>query len=72
MNESYRLFTWDWKEQPPLAKILEGAQAVAAGEDREPPFFYYLPDTGGDYYACIVSSEPLSPEQIDRILADPS
>jgi hypothetical protein len=68
MDESYRLFTWDWKEQPPLADILTGAQAVAAGEDREPAFFYYLPATGGDYYACIISQRDLDAEQITAIL----
>lgn len=66
MTESYRLFTWDWKEQPPLAEILKSAQGMV--DCGYPYFWYALPDTGGDYYACIVSERELSPEQIESIL----
>lgn len=65
MDESYRVFTWDWKEQPPLAKILTAFQEMV-DYDQVPR--YYMPDTGGDYYACILSEHKLDQEQIERIL----
>jgi hypothetical protein len=67
MEESYSLFTWDWKEQPPLGKILEAFQGMV-DYDQVPE--YYQPDTGGDYYACIISERELTPEQIDDILEE--
>ena len=48
-----RVFTWDWKEQPPMEKLA----AALPGQ----PFMHVVPDTGGDCYACVLSSWPLTP-----------
>jgi len=62
----HKLITWDWKDQPPLAEILDAAQNMV---DSHLVFQYVLPDTGGDYYACIISTYVLSPLEAERILA---
>jgi hypothetical protein len=61
-----KLFTWDYKDQPPLDDILTAFQEMV-DYDQVPQF--YRPDTGGDYYACIVSEHNLSPEDIEHVLA---
>ncbi len=63
----HKLITWDWKDQPPLKEILEAARDMVdmdCGYD----FQFYLPETDGDYYACVLSRQTLSPEEIDDIL----
>lgn len=47
-----QVFTWDWKEQPPLDEI---ARALP-----EQPFMHQVADTGGDCYACVLSTWPLT------------
>ncbi len=59
------LITWDWKEQPPLGKILDAAKTMV---DYDQVFEYVMPDTGGDYYAIILSEHELGPEQVEAIL----
>lgn len=61
----HKLITWDWKDQPPLADILEAFQGMV-DYDQVPEFV--LPDTDGDYYACIISERKLTPEQVEHIL----
>ena len=58
--------TWDWKDQPPLTKILEAAKSMT---DYGHVFQFALPDTGGDYYACILSEQVLTPAEIEAVLA---
>lgn len=65
----HKLITWDWKDQPPLAEILEAFQGMV-DYDQVPEFV--LPDTGGDYYACIISTTKLADEQVQAILEDPA
>jgi hypothetical protein len=61
------VITWDWKDPVPLAKILDAYQGMI---DYDQVPYYYLPDTGGDYYACILSDLKLIPEDIDRALSE--
>lgn len=64
-HDRYRLLTWDYKDQPPLSDILTAFQELV-DYDYVPEFV--LPDTGGDYYAVIVSERELTSEQVERIL----
>ena len=62
---AHKVITWDWKETAPLEEILEAFQEMV-DYDQVPQFA--LPDTGGDYYACILSETSLGPEEVEAIL----
>jgi hypothetical protein len=60
-----KCITWDWKDQPPLGKILNAAQEILAEAGT---FCSVEPDTGGDFYAIILSDRELSGDEIEQAL----
>lgn len=52
------LVVWDWKDAPE-ADDLNNATHVVGGS----PHFTYVRDTGGDDYAMIVSSSPVTEKE---------
>jgi hypothetical protein len=59
-----RIFTWDWKAQPPLGEML------AAARNMPGPWFWFCPETGSDEYALILSSRELNAVEAERILSE--
>ena len=59
--------TWDWKDQSPLDMILDAAKSILAEAGT---FCSVQPDTGGDFYAIILSDHELSEDEIERALTD--
>jgi len=59
--------TWDWKEPAPLSAILSAAKSILAAHGT---FCSVQPDTGGDFYAIILSDHELSEDEIERVLTD--
>jgi hypothetical protein len=57
-----RVFTWDYREQPPLGEILAKARAMPG------PWFWFCPETGSQDYALILSDRALTADEADRIL----
>ena len=57
-----RIFTWDWRAQPPLAEILSAAR------DMPGPWFWFCPETGSDEYALILSDRELAADEAERVL----
>jgi len=53
MKKDMQLFTWDWKEQPPINAICE-AIADRVKDDGVPGVWFYV-ETNSDQYAGIVA-----------------
>lgn len=62
-----KVITWDWKDQPPLDKILLAAQETLTSAGM---FWFTEPDTGGDFYAIIIADRELDEEQVEALLED--
>ena len=61
---SERVFTWDYREQPPLAEILAAARRMPG------PWFWFSPETGTQEYALILSDRELNADEAERILRE--
>ena len=57
-----RVFTWDYREQPPLGEILAEVRKMAA------PWFWFCPETGTQEYTLILSDRELTADEAERIL----
>ena len=57
-----RVFTWDYREQPPLGEILAEVRKMTA------PWFWICPETGTQEYALILSDRELNADEAERIL----
>lgn len=57
VNEYVKVFTWDWKEQPPMKDI-----AIAIQELSVAGFTIHLQElnTGGDWHTWVVSDQELT------------
>ena len=54
-----KIFSWDWREQPPLRDIFQAASEMSPRGD----ITITLPDTGSDQYALIISARPLTADE---------
>jgi hypothetical protein len=59
-----RVFTWDYREQPPLGEILSEVRKMRG------PWFWFCPETGTQEYALILSVRELKADEAERILRD--
>lgn len=57
-----RVFTWDYREQPPLGEILVAVRKMPG------PWFWFCPETGSQEYALILSDRELTADEAERIL----
>jgi len=57
-----RLFTWDWKEQPPMTEIAAFVAELSGGSVvmREHP-------TGSDQYALVIADHQISEADAGRV-----
>jgi hypothetical protein len=58
-----RVFTWDWKEQPPLAEVAEAIAEVSGGT-----VHMRQVDTGGDEYALVVSDRQVDDAEAGQLV----
>ena len=61
----HELLTWDWKEQLDIDAVHAAMKSVFNGHNI--PDVNMVPDTGGDEYALLVSSEALSLDEVQSI-----
>ena len=54
------MLTWDWKEQVPVDEVVE---AAAKGFVK----MYPVDDTGGDFYALLISQVELEPDDVQLV-----
>lgn len=54
-----KIFSWDWKEQPPLRDVFQAVSEMSPRGD----ITITLPDTGSDQYALIISARPLTADE---------
>jgi hypothetical protein len=59
-----RVFTWDYREQPPLGEILSAVRKMPA------PWSWFCPETGSQEYALILSDHELNADEAERILLE--
>ena len=63
---SERVLIWDWKNhQLPVGELAKVLLELSDGK-----IHLAEPDTGGDFYALVVSDHELSDEQAEQALAD--
>lgn len=58
-----KVFTWDWKEQPPLEKLAEAVAEVSGGG-----VYMRQVDTGSDEYALVVSDHPVDDAEAEQLV----
>lgn len=58
-----RILSWDWKEQFNIDDLIQVVNELSGGKLH----VKNIEDTGGDEYAIIVSTEPLSDEKAQEI-----
>lgn len=54
-------FTWDWRAQPPMEQIAAAVERLSGGRVR-----MYLPQTGTDSYAAVISDRELDAGEQER------
>lgn len=59
----YKIFTWDWKDQPNWAAI-----TLYCHELRSQPFFHYV-NTSEDDNAVLIANASLQQEQVEEYYA---
>jgi hypothetical protein len=60
-----RIFTWDWKEQPPMEAIFA---AAADASSRGRAAVMRMVETGDDSYACVVADREVSDEEAEAVM----
>jgi hypothetical protein len=60
-DKKIAIVDWDWKAQPNWAHIMEAVRLVGSS-----PFFMEA-ETHSDDYAVVISAEPMSSAEADRI-----
>lgn len=64
MMVSFKVFEWDWKEQPDWKEINEYLKELSCR-----PYFQEV-NTGKDGYAVLISDSPLLPEEVELLYED--
>lgn len=64
-----KVFTWDWREQPPMAEM--AASVAALTKLGRPVYLTPVAETGCDSYAAVVSDVELTQEQAEQIFMTP-
>jgi hypothetical protein len=61
-NRKTEVISWDWKEQIDLDKLGNAIRTLSGGtlDLREA-------NTDGDFYAVVISSQPIAPEQAQAL-----
>lgn len=65
---THRLILWDWKEQPPWAKVNDAVRELSGeGSHAGPVNPRLAPDTRSDEYGLVVADEELTDERAQAI-----
>ncbi len=57
---TYRILSWDWREQPDLDELAKALREVSGGS-----VHLHQVETGSDQYAIILSDRALRPNEVD-------